>query len=61
MAIGYLPKGLNPPSVNMLYFHGSYLALAIKIGIEGIAGGRTFTTLNNYQVDGIKKCGLLAS
>ncbi|KAL2932474.1 putative sulfate transporter 3.4 [Bienertia sinuspersici] len=61
--IGYLPKGLNPPSVNMLYFHGSYLALAIKTGIvsgilaltEGIAVGRTFATLNNYQVDGNKE------
>ncbi|WJZ94624.1 hypothetical protein VitviT2T_013464 [Vitis vinifera] len=31
--IGHLPKGLNPPSSNMLYFHGSYLAVAIKTGI----------------------------
>ncbi|CAO2815362.1 unnamed protein product [Amaranthus hypochondriacus] len=61
--IGYLPKGLNPPSTNMLYFHGSYLALALKTGIvsgilaltEGIAVGRTFATLNNYQVDGNKE------
>ncbi|CAH9115756.1 unnamed protein product [Cuscuta europaea] len=58
--IGHLPKGLNPPSSKMLYFGGSYLILAIKTGIvtgilsltEGIAVGRTFAALKNYQVDG---------
>ncbi|KAK3028316.1 hypothetical protein RJ639_037778 [Escallonia herrerae] len=60
--IGHLPKGLNPPSSNMLYFHGSYLVVAIKTGIvtgilsltEGIAVGRTFAAMKNYQVDGNK-------
>ncbi|CAK9174629.1 unnamed protein product [Ilex paraguariensis] len=61
--IGHLPKGLNPPSSNMLYFHGAYFAVAIKTGIvtgilsltEGIAVGRTFAALKNYQVDGNKE------
>ncbi|KAB1218591.1 putative sulfate transporter 3.4 [Morella rubra] len=61
--IGHLPKGLNPPSLNMLYFNGTHLALAIKTGIitgilsltEGIAVGRTFAALKNYQVDGNKE------
>ncbi|KAK7349171.1 hypothetical protein VNO77_06325 [Canavalia gladiata] len=61
--IGELPKGLNPPSSNMLYLNGPYLALAIKTGLvtgilsltEGIAVGRTFATLKNYQVDGNKE------
>ncbi|KAI4329275.1 hypothetical protein L6164_021558 [Bauhinia variegata] len=61
--IGYLPRGLNPPSPNMLYFDGPYLALAIKTGLvtgilsltEGIAVGRTFAALKNYQVDGNKE------
>ncbi|XP_029129319.1 probable sulfate transporter 3.4 isoform X2 [Cajanus cajan] len=61
--IGELPKGLNPPSSNMLYFSGPYLALAIKTGLvtgilsltEGIAVGRTFAALKNYQVDGNKE------
>ncbi|CAN1317409.1 Probable sulfate transporter 3.4 [Linum perenne] len=61
--IGHLPKGLNPPSVNMLYFSASYLGLAIKTGIitgvlsltEGIAVGRTFAAMKNYQVDGNKE------
>ncbi|XP_044495200.1 probable sulfate transporter 3.4 isoform X2 [Mangifera indica] len=58
--IGNLPKGLNPPSTNMLYFNGAFLAVAIKTGLvtgilsltEGIAVGRTFASLKNYQVDG---------
>ncbi|CAI9757746.1 unnamed protein product [Fraxinus pennsylvanica] len=61
--IGHLQKGLNPPSLNMLFFHGPHLALAMKTGIvtgilsltEGIAVGRTFATLKNYQVDGNKE------
>ncbi|KAJ6715236.1 SULFATE TRANSPORTER [Salix viminalis] len=42
--IGHLPKGLNPPSANMLYF-----------SVEGISVGRTFAALKNYQVDGNKE------
>ncbi|KAF3950578.1 hypothetical protein CMV_023692 [Castanea mollissima] len=61
--IGHLPKGLNPPSLNMLYLSGPHLAVAIKTGIvtgilsltEGIAVGRTFAALKNYQVDGNKE------
>ncbi|XP_066377959.1 probable sulfate transporter 3.4 [Miscanthus floridulus] len=61
--IGILPRGVNPPSANMLTFSGSYVALAIKTGImtgilsltEGIAVGRTFASINNYQVDGNKE------
>ncbi|KAH8521070.1 hypothetical protein H0E87_002210 [Populus deltoides] len=61
--IGHLPKGLNPPSANMLYFSGPDLELAIKTGIvtgilsltEGISVGRTFAALKNYQVDGNKE------
>lgn len=61
--IGKLPKGVNPPSANMLFFSGTYLILVIKTGIitgilsltEGVAVGRTFATLKNYQVDGNKE------
>ncbi|KAG6487180.1 hypothetical protein ZIOFF_055763 [Zingiber officinale] len=61
--IGHLQKGLNPPSANLLDFEGSYLSLAIKTGIvtgilaltEGIAVGRTFASLKNYQIDGNKE------
>ncbi|KAJ6840215.1 putative sulfate transporter 3.4 [Iris pallida] len=61
--IGHLEKGVNPPSANLLYFRGEYLGLAVKTGIvtgilaltEGIAVGRTFASLKNYQVDGNKE------
>ncbi|XP_062233630.1 probable sulfate transporter 3.4 [Phragmites australis] len=61
--IGMLPRGVNPPSANMLTFSGSYVALTVKTGImtgilsltEGIAVGRTFASINNYQVDGNKE------
>ncbi|XP_062150138.1 probable sulfate transporter 3.3 [Alnus glutinosa] len=61
--IGKLQQGLNPPSWNMLHFHGSHLGLVIKTGIvtgilsltEGIAVGRTFAALKDYQVDGNKE------
>ncbi|KAF1001874.1 putative sulfate transporter 3.3 [Apium graveolens] len=61
--IGNLEKGLNPPSWNMLQFHGSHLGLVMKTGLitgilsltEGIAVGRTFAALKNYQVDGNKE------
>ncbi|RLM54600.1 putative sulfate transporter 3.4 [Panicum miliaceum] len=61
--IGILPRGVNPASANMLTFSGSYVALTIKTGImtgilsltEGIAVGRTFASINNYQVDGNKE------
>ncbi|KAI9169710.1 hypothetical protein LWI28_016475 [Acer negundo] len=61
--IGKLQEGLNPPSWNMLLFHGSHLGLVVKTGLvtgiisltEGIAVGRTFAALKNYQVDGNKE------
>ncbi|KAL7618161.1 hypothetical protein Lser_V15G01335 [Lactuca serriola] len=61
--IGQLKKGLNPSSLDMLYFHGEFLAVAVKTGAvtgllsltEGIAVGRTFASLKNYQVDGNKE------
>lgn len=61
--IGKLQEGLNPPSWNMLHFHGSHLGLVIKTGLvtgiisltEGIAVGRTFAALKKYQVDGNKE------
>ncbi|PSR88160.1 Sulfate transporter 3.3 like [Actinidia chinensis var. chinensis] len=61
--IGKLQEGLNPPSWNMLRFHGSHLGLVMKTGLitgiisltEGIAVGRTFAALKNYQVDGNKE------
>ncbi|KAF3432183.1 hypothetical protein FNV43_RR26922 [Rhamnella rubrinervis] len=61
--IGKLHEGLNPPSWNMLHFHGSHLGLSVKTGLvtgiisltEGIAVGRTFAALKDYRVDGNKE------
>ncbi|XP_042500761.1 probable sulfate transporter 3.3 [Macadamia integrifolia] len=61
--IGKLQEGVNPPSWNMLTFHGSHLGLVLKTGLitgiisltEGIAVGRTFAAIRNYQVDGNKE------
>ncbi|XP_006826848.3 probable sulfate transporter 3.3 [Amborella trichopoda] len=61
--IGHLQEGLNPPSWNMLNFDSTYLGLVAKTGAvtgiisltEGIAVGRTFAALQNYQVDGNKE------
>ncbi|CAN1133060.1 Probable sulfate transporter 3.4 [Linum perenne] len=62
--IGHLPKGLNPPSLNMLQLlSSSHLSLVLKTGLvtgilsltEGIAVGTTFASLGNYQVDGNKE------
>ncbi|KAK1377577.1 hypothetical protein POM88_024321 [Heracleum sosnowskyi] len=61
--IGTLPQGLNPSTISKLYSHGPHLGLAIKTGLitgilsltEGIAVGRTFATLQNYQIDGNKE------
>lgn len=61
--IGKLDEGLNPPSFNMLRFQGQYLGLVVKTGLvtgiisltEGIAVGRTFAALRDYQVDGNKE------
>ncbi|MFQ6652359.1 hypothetical protein Gotur_024263 [Gossypium turneri] len=61
--IGKLQEGLNPPSWNMLQFHGGHLGLSMKTGLvtgiisltEGIAVGRTFASLMNYKVDGNKE------
>ncbi|KAK1377575.1 STAS domain-containing protein [Heracleum sosnowskyi] len=54
---------LNPSTISKLYSPGPHLGLAIKTGLitgilsltEGIAVGRTFATLQNYQIDGNKE------
>ncbi|KAF9594926.1 hypothetical protein IFM89_035490 [Coptis chinensis] len=61
--IGNLEGGLNPPSWNMLQLQGKHLGLVLKTGLvtgiisltEGIAVGRTFAALRDYQVDGNKE------
>jgi sulfate transporter 3 len=61
--IGYLKKGINPPSVTSLEFSPPYMMVALKAGIitgvialaEGIAVGRSFAMFKNYHIDGNKE------
>nr|KAJ0188450.1 hypothetical protein LSAT_V11C900458160 [Lactuca sativa] len=61
--IGELKKGLNPISIKELSFGSEYLFTAIKTGTvtgvialaEGIAVGRSFAMLKNYNIDGNKE------
>ncbi|XP_073006335.1 probable sulfate transporter 3.3 [Typha latifolia] len=61
--IGQLKRGLNRPSWDKLLFDATYLRVVIKTGLvtgiisltEGVAVGRTFASLKDYQVDGNKE------
>nr|XP_010917792.1 sulfate transporter 3.1 [Elaeis guineensis] len=61
--IGYLKRGLNPPSATTLNFSSPYMMVALKTGIvtgiialaEGIAVGRSFAMFKNYHIDGNKE------
>jgi high affinity sulfate transporter 1 len=58
-----IKKGINPPSVSLIYFSGPYLATGFRVGAvagmigltEAIAIGRTFAALKDYQIDGNKE------
>ncbi|XP_009595009.1 probable sulfate transporter 3.5 [Nicotiana tomentosiformis] len=61
--VGELSKGINPPSIHLLTFNPEYVYAAVKAGIitaiislaEGIAIGRSFSIMNNEQIDGNKE------
>ncbi|KAJ6391550.1 hypothetical protein OIU77_025516 [Salix suchowensis] len=61
--VKHIKKGINPSSVNQIYFHGDYLLKGVRIGIvagmvaltEAIAIGRTFAAMKDYQLDGNKE------
>ncbi|CAM8899165.1 unnamed protein product [Rhodiola kirilowii] len=61
--VWHIEKGINPPSLDQIYFSGEYLGKGFKIGIvagmialtEAIAIGRTFATMKDYQIDGNKE------
>ncbi|XP_022766376.1 sulfate transporter 1.3-like [Durio zibethinus] len=58
-----IEKGINPSSVNQIYFSGEYLLKGLKIGavagmialMEAVAIGRTFASMKDYQIDGNKE------
>ncbi|TMW87955.1 hypothetical protein EJD97_019220 [Solanum chilense] len=61
--VGRIEKGINPASVDKIYFSGDYLMKGIRTGIvagmialtEAVAIGRTFASMKDYQLDGNKE------
>ncbi|KAE8733264.1 Sulfate transporter 1.3 [Hibiscus syriacus] len=61
--VKHIKQGINPSSVNQIYFSGEYLTKGIKIGVvagmvaltEAAAIGRTFASMKEYQIDGNKE------
>ncbi|PIN06982.1 Sulfate/bicarbonate/oxalate exchanger SAT-1 and related transporters (SLC26 family) [Handroanthus impetiginosus] len=61
--VKHIEKGINPSSVNEIYFTGDYVLKGFRIGIvagiialtEAVAIGRTFATMKDYQLDGNKE------
>ncbi|XP_059454719.1 sulfate transporter 1.3-like [Corylus avellana] len=61
--VKHIDKGINPPSLNEIYFSGKYLGKGFRIGVvagmialtEATAIGRTFAAMKDYQLDGNKE------
>ncbi|XWS54478.1 hypothetical protein CRYUN_Cryun10bG0092900 [Craigia yunnanensis] len=61
--VKHIRKGINPPSVDEIFFSGEYLAKGFRIGVvagmvaltEAVAIGRTFASMKDYQLDGNKE------
>ncbi|XAR48583.1 hypothetical protein NMG60_11031455 [Bertholletia excelsa] len=61
--VKHIKKGINPPSVDKIYFDGDNLQKGFKIGVvagmialtEAVAIGRTFASMKDYQLDGNKE------
>ncbi|KAI5589113.1 hypothetical protein BDE02_05G139900 [Populus trichocarpa] len=61
--VKHIEKGINPSSVNQIYFSGDHMLKGVRIGIvaamialtEAIAIGRTFAAMKDYQLDGNKE------
>ncbi|XWS39701.1 hypothetical protein CRYUN_Cryun18bG0077500 [Craigia yunnanensis] len=61
--VKHIRKGINPPSVDEIFFSGEYLAKGFRIGAvagmialtEAVAIGRTFASMKDYQLDGNKE------
>uniref|UniRef100_A0A7N0UN54 STAS domain-containing protein n=1 Tax=Kalanchoe fedtschenkoi TaxID=63787 RepID=A0A7N0UN54_KALFE len=61
--VKHIEKGINPPSLDKIYFSGDYLVRGFRIGMvagvialtEAIAIGRTFASMKDYQIDGNKE------
>lgn len=61
--VKHIEQGINPASLDRIYFTGTYLAKGFKIGVvagligltEAVAIGRTFAAMKDYHLDGNKE------
>ncbi|KAL2513683.1 Sulfate transporter 1.3 [Forsythia ovata] len=61
--VNHIEQGINPSSLNKIYFSGDYLAKGFRIGVvagmialtEAVAIGRTFAAMKDYHLDGNKE------
>ncbi|KAM7256414.1 hypothetical protein ACFE04_012155 [Oxalis oulophora] len=61
--VRHIEKGINPPSVDKIYFSGEYVLKGLRVGVvagmvaltEATAIGRTFASMKDYQLDGNKE------
>ncbi|XP_052190765.1 sulfate transporter 1.2-like isoform X2 [Diospyros lotus] len=61
--VRHIDKGINPPSIDKIYFTGDNLLKGFRIGVvagmialtEAVAIGRTFASMKDYQLDGNKE------
>ncbi|XP_077212669.1 sulfate transporter 1.2-like isoform X2 [Tasmannia lanceolata] len=61
--VNHIKKGINPSSLNQIYFTGGYVGKGFRIGVvagmvaltEAVAIGRTFASVKDYQLDGNKE------
>lgn len=61
--VRHIESGINPPSLDKIYFSGDYLLKGLRIGVvagmialtEAVAIGRTFASMKDYQLDGNKE------
>ncbi|CAN8246858.1 unnamed protein product [Cochlearia groenlandica] len=67
--VKHIDQGINPISLNKIYFSGKYLKEGIRIGgvagmvalTEAVAIARTFAAMKDYQIDGNKEMIALGS
>ncbi|EEF28228.1 sulfate transporter, putative [Ricinus communis] len=61
--VSSIKRGVNPPSLDEIFFTGKYLGKGFRIGAvagmialtEAVAIGRTFAAMKDYQIDGNKE------
>ncbi|KAH1083361.1 hypothetical protein J1N35_023122 [Gossypium stocksii] len=54
--VKHIKRGINPSSLNEIFFFGKYLAIGFRIGVlAAMAIGRTFASMKDYQLNGNKE------